>query len=445
MNERLHRWLPALAALFVALQPTGAMTFVKSCLYGATVAVALVVLARSLRGRDAPVAPPPPAVTGALLAWSAWSALTWFWSSDPDYSLRQIDRELMDTGLLVIAFYVAARDVASLRVIVGGAIASLLVLGGAAIALDLVAKGWDPGRWHLGVGPWSTFLVIVAPLLLALLPRPPLGPRRPWSVVLAVAAFGVLLVTARMSDSRMIWIALAATFATAGLASAWQWRHSFALSPARWIVPFAVVIVAMGLLFADAARERAARDLRADATIAEALAEDPRIPLWEHATPAIRERLWTGHGFGRMIVGDRFVRELHNPLLTHLHNLFLSQWAQSGAIGLAAFCALLATMAAYYVGCIRARDERVGLIGTIGLAMLAGFVVRNLTDDFLFRSNAKEFWLLHAALIGCASSLSRERRAVPAPIPHRSQATPIALPSGRDPAVATRETERETR
>ena len=35
-----------------------------------------------------------------------------------------------------------------------------------------------------------------------------------------------------------------------------------------------------------------------------------------------------------------------------------------------------------------------------GIALLAGFIVKNLTDDFLFRSNAKEFWALSALLLG---------------------------------------------
>ena len=36
----------------------------------------------------------------------------------------------------------------------------------------------------------------------------------------------------------------------------------------------------------------------------------------------------------------------------------------------------------------------------IGLSLIAGFVVKNMTDDFLFRSNAKEWWALLAMLLG---------------------------------------------
>jgi hypothetical protein len=39
-------------------------------------------------------------------------------------------------------------------------------------------------------------------------------------------------------------------------------------------------------------------------------------------------------------------------------------------------------------------------IGLTGLAMLAMFVTKNLTDDFMVRPTSKEFWALNALLIG---------------------------------------------
>ena len=56
---------------------------------------------------------------------------------------------------------------------------------------------------------------------------------------------------------------------------------------------------------------------------------------------------------------------------------------------------------------MRARDDALALIGLIGLALLVGFLVKNLTDDFLVRSNAKEFWALCAMLLGYGVRLER--------------------------------------
>jgi O-antigen ligase len=78
----------------------------------------------------------------------------------------------------------------------------------------------------------------------------------------------------------------------------------------------------------------------------------------------------------------------------------MSQWLQTGAIGLAAFVALLAALTVRYVQFLRSSDDALAFLGIIGIALVAGFVIKNLTDDFLLRSNGKEFWILNAALLG---------------------------------------------
>ena len=57
--------------------------------------------------------------------------------------------------------------------------------------------------------------------------------------------------------------------------------------------------------------------------------------LWDHTVERIRERPWTGFGFGRGIIGDELRAALRDPLLAHAHNVFVSQWLQTGAPGFA--------------------------------------------------------------------------------------------------------------
>jgi hypothetical protein len=40
------------------------------------------------------------------------------------------------------------------------------------------------------------------------------------------------------------------------------------------------------------------------------------------------------------------------------------------------------------------------VLGAIGLALVAAFLVKNLTDDFFNRHNALVFWALNGLLIG---------------------------------------------
>jgi O-antigen ligase len=100
--------------------------------------------------------------------------------------------------------------------------------------------------------------------------------------------------------------------------------------------------------------------------------------------------------------------------MTHAHNLFASQWLQTGAVGVALFVAMLGAMAANFVRYVRARDDILAFLGVVGLSLLAGFVVKNLTDDFFFRSNAKELWALLAILIGLGTRIAARDAAAPA-------------------------------
>ena len=59
-----------------------------------------------------------------------------------------------------------------------------------------------------------------------------------------------------------------------------------------------------------------------------------------------------------------------------------------------------------YLRFLRSPDDALAFVGVAGLARIAGFVVKNLTDDFLFRSNAKELWAMLAILIGLGTRLS---------------------------------------
>jgi len=54
---------------------------------------------------------------------------------------------------------------------------------------------------------------------------------------------------------------------------------------------------------------------------------------------------------------------------------------------------------------LRRDDDALAVVGVVGLSLIAGFVAKNMTDDFLFRSNAKEFWALLALLVGFGAHL----------------------------------------
>jgi len=409
MIAHCNRTLLGFAAAYLALLPTNAATFVHSLTFGVAGACAVVVYALTVRHPATRIPLAGAVVLAPLFAWAAWSTASLAWSIDVPYSRGQLSREVFDSLLAIFIFYMAAYNARALRVLVTSALLSLAALGIVAMSMDWQGV-FDPALYHNGVGPWSTWLVLVAPLLFLLVAPKPAGFGR-HAVPLSVAGILLLaiIVLARMTDNRIVWIALAAVFAAASIVGALRWRAHLSRAPARFVLPLLALLLVLSVAFVDSLRERANLYYR-DSTLAQTLENDPRLALWEHLREKIGERPWTGYGFGRRILADSMSRELDNPLLTHAHNLFASQWLQTGLVGMLAYVAILAGLAWRFGQFVRSRDEALAVAGLAGLALIVGWVTKNLTDDFLFRSNAKEFWALSAMLLGYG--MRRRRKSV---------------------------------
>ncbi len=411
MTQINLRWLAGFAAVYLFLLPTNHGTYLRSIAFGGSLLFAACALGWSLWERrqrpEARIPLPPWSITLTVAAWFAWSALSYFWSVKPHYTAGQLAREVAENLLLVIAFFIASSDTATFRRYAAAALASFVIMAALALGYAMSPAGWDPALKHNGVGPYSTYVVLTAPLLLTLIAPTPVGlRRRGLALALGAALLALLVTSARLTDNRMVWIALAAVFATAAIASAVRWPQTFMRSPWRWLAPFAALLIILGFAFADAARERAEFDYPPNTSVGATIKSDPRIRLWHQLFDRIGDRVWQGYGFGRRIQAEEITSELSDLHLTHAHNLFASQWLQTGAVGLALFVAMLGALGTTFVRYVRARDDILAFLGVVGLSLLAGFVVKNLTDDFLFRSNAKEFWAVLAILVGLGTRLS---------------------------------------
>ena len=110
--------------------------------------------------------------------------------------------------------------------------------------------------------------------------------------------------------------------------------------------------------------------------------DDPRLALWRHTFQRIGERPWLGFGYGKSILREELRGELGDPMLAHAHNIFVSQWLQTGAIGVLTLVMLLAALGRQYWRFLRVDAATLAMLGLVGLAMLASVIVKNL----LFRS-----------------------------------------------------------
>ncbi|MBK7793511.1 MAG: hypothetical protein IPJ62_13975 [Betaproteobacteria bacterium] len=128
-------------------------------------------------------------------------------------------------------------------------------------------------------------------------------------------------------------------------------------------VPLLCLLVALGALFADAVREKAqAHHPPADLGGAGVSPATLRILLWDYLHERIRERPWDRLGFGCGIIGDEPARRCRRRCLAHAHNVFVSQWLQTGAPGFALLVALLAALATAHAASLRSADPTRALL-----------------------------------------------------------------------------------
>jgi O-antigen ligase len=392
------------ACVYLALVVASGLTYGRSIAFGLALAFAIWLVLGAIFYDAQPVPVPDTYLWIAIVAWAGWSAASYFWSVNPSFSRAEIGTEIGWGICTAFIFYVAARAGPWVRAAVTTAIAAAVVLSIDAVYLVLLGGTPDSeqslSHVHGGVGAFSTYLVLALPLLPLLLAPRPLGYGTGRLTVACVASsFVLLIVGARATENRMIWLAFAAGFVLAAGLAAWRWRERLARTPWRWTAVLLALLLVVGVLFMDAALQRARTDHRSE-TVAKTLAEDPRFALWEYTFERIAERPWIGFGYGKSILRTKMQDELRDPMLAHAHNLFVSQWLQTGAIGVAALCALLLALGWRYAAFLRAPDGVLAAIGLTGLAMLAMFVTKNLTDDFMVRPTSKEFWALNALLIG---------------------------------------------
>jgi O-antigen ligase len=213
---------------------------------------------------------------------------------------------------------------------------------------------------------------------------------------------------AYLTENRMVWPAAAVSAVVLGALCLGQpWLHA---GDRRRIVAFGAAAFITGTgLFVAAALNKAHFAAPGASTAGEVLSSDRRVRLWEDYAVLAAEAPWLGHGFGRGILSKRLQGDLGTDMLWHGHDLFLDALLELGIAGLIALVLLLGATAARYASYVRTRQAPLAALGAVGLAFLAGFVVKNLTDDFFDRHIALLYWSINGALLGWGERLRRGR------------------------------------
>lgn len=364
-------------------------------LIAAAATVALIA-----RGERPRVDSLPRAAIVAFAAWALVAAASLAWSVDRTYTFHELRHEVLYGALAAAAFYVGALDPGRWPAWRNALLAGALLVAAVHFVQPLLPFRLSRHGVTGQAGLWSTYLVLVAPFVLALGGPPPWGWGR--TPLLAGVALLLLFAVAWGTGNRMVWPALGVqvmlAFALAAPTTVGDRARSVR------VLAFAAAVVVAAVFVASVTDRGAVAN--AGASIPDTLASDARPRIWALAWERFNDAPWLGHGLGREILAPAFVPATPSipghPPVTHAHNLFIDMALQLGIPGLVAFVAILAALAVEYRSFLR--DSRIAPLGVLGLALLAGFVVKNLTDDFLHRHNALVFWALNGALLGLGRS-----------------------------------------
>jgi O-antigen ligase len=385
----------ALLAAFLFVLPFSSTLALRNSLLGLGAACLLYAAAT---GRAARPRLPPWRVLAPMLAYGAWSAASVAWSVNPAYSLSELRPGLLYPLVAFLAFFAATPDARAIDRWAQSLSAGLAALGLAAVAQVAMTGWWDPERWHGDTGFYATHVVLALPLLAWAFVRAGPG-RRGLRAGLAATTALTLVVTA-WNDNRIAWIALAAMTVLALAIS----RDLLRGHRSRGALAFAAAALAVfAALFAWSLQQRTER-LEGTPYAAEAqIQHDPRPALWDYAARRHGEAPWAGFGYGRGILDLQFrmgvTPGVDNPKHTHAHNTALNVLLQGGLVGLAIFAWMVFAIAREMAAGLAAGEPR-RFAAMLGIVLLAGFAIRNTTDDFLVRHSAMLAFALAGAVLG---------------------------------------------
>ncbi len=344
------------------------------------------------------------------LCYLAAALLSLVWAVDPGYSLHELRGEVLK-GMLV--YYLAAHfiwDEAHLRQAWSALLVGVALMGAFGVFFfwyfegSLLHHQVRAGSLHNGYGGLGTYLTLVWPLVL-LAPRGLGRPVwRPWLLALA----GLTAVVAYLTFNRAAWLGLLLETGLCRLVFARHRLRAVLLgggltlllgAALLWLVPGAT----HGERWSELGRDPA----KVGGTAGDLFA------VWRHSLGAIAEHPLKGIGLGRHSFAKAFpeFRMQHQPLLWHSHNMFIELALQMGVQGLLAVLLMMILLGLWlWPRCPPPPGDLVGHFQAAVAVMLAGFALRNLTDDFFVKDSALLFWLLAGLALG-AQAWRREAAA----------------------------------
>ncbi|MBI3897130.1 MAG: O-antigen ligase family protein [Gammaproteobacteria bacterium] len=356
---------------------------------------------------------PPLPLKIPLLLWTGLALISLLWTKHVAYSFSEIKNEIFYTILAYFVFFSQTRDDATWQRWMNWLwLSASFILIGALVA-------WYHGdtiryiRYlYPGVGSYTTFIVSVFPFFLLSLLDPRFSSSRKALMGIIMA---LLLVTAFATGNRIFWIALVSSaLVFFGLLSA-----RTADRKRRRLILYSLVggcvasVVALLFVLRHRMQLAGANEISDIFVVVEQTAShDPRLQIWSFISTHFWEQPWTGLGFGLRSFSTAYPELAKvDPTFWHPHNLILHYGMQLGIFGVLVLFLLFGAIIRHLWRIYRDPDVQLMRVGAAGLALVAGVIVKNMTDMFFSRENSLLFWSLLGMTLGYAAFRRRQRLA----------------------------------
>ncbi len=379
-----------------------AALFLASCLFGHMVSVRLLLLAAGIILASVIVstgqARSLPPIWIPFLLWGAWALASLAWSIEPERTFKEWRNEVFYTGAALWICFVGAQARDARRIFLP--LLGFAAAGTCAIALYEFRRGWEHYLvgWHGGPGDHSSALLMLLPCVAM---AGWYGMQTGWQrwILACIGAFTLLLfASAYTTLNRTIWLGFGLQFLILGVLALWRVR-------ARGIAAAMTVAVVAGcgaIVLGIQAERSALMETKT-------FEQDTRLALWPKIVEQVQERPATGYGFGRGLLRDSLQQEFRSldGHLWHAHNIVLETLVQLGLPGVFLLALLIGAVLREGWRLGQSADKAAAACGIALMAIVAGMLVRNMTDSLLVRQNALLFW----GTVGVLLALSTRSRA----------------------------------
>ena len=395
MTQGRRPWEFVAPGVFLFILPVAHTTPLRAACIVLSVLTAAWMSRRGVRGSLL-----PPSLVVALAAWIVFALVACLNSIEPSYSWGEFRNEVLaTTAMFGVFFWLTDGPVAwqRWRAIL---LASCVAVTTIAIVAYLRDGDWLRSSFVGDRNAFSTYVVLIVPFLLATWIEAVGNPLRRGVVA---AALLLALVSGACTQNRNMWFGIAAECV---LFAMLFWFRSTPEARRRLRVRYLVSAVVGIALFCGTL----AFVIHQKAVVSNTSTEeqtrfdrDPRFEIWAYAGEKIRERPWTGYGYGRGILRSDFRTHFDNILKWHGHNMFIDAVMGAGVFGGIALIGLFVTLGMHAWRIYRTADDDAWHFGAWPLAMLVGIVLKVMTDDIMVRESSLLFWSVMGIAFGFAA------------------------------------------